>query len=390
MNSRIIYINSIVLEGRGSKLKFYLFFIILICLSHTSHSKLLSSQEIADICHSDDDIYLVDIFKHRKPTLGYQQDKDHKNDIDLDGDGLPDVMHGDFVAKVFELNQRPLKTYGIKNFGKSGIQGALGDLRHYIRIKQIKKPAAIILALSQSYSLEKIAIELLGNQNAPITMSNIDNYAEQIIAGIKETLGDHHSLYSFYRDVKDLEKLGVPVVIAAGNDYSTTINLASLMGATSIGALDLNGEVAAYSNENLYVNIYRPGDYISRELPGGIDINNDGIVDFESSLLTGQTKLKDWVSNNQPQILSISEAQTKLKESFLIESNDFHQFTGVSDQAILSQYDQTYGDVVHYPSNMSFFKQPDGTLVFNPAKDNSSDQVAINSGTSFAIGSLCN
>jgi hypothetical protein len=87
--------------------------------------------------------------------------------------------------------------------------------------------------------------------------------------------------------------------------------------------------------------------------------------------------------------IDISEVDDKLKEQFFISSRQFQIRTGVNNQSTLDDYDQTYGDITHYPSNMSFFTQDDGTVLFNPAQDSSMNQVSLNFGTSLSIGNLC-
>ncbi len=349
----------------------------------------LSSDQIVSICNSQKEIYLIDVFKNLKPTFGYQQDEALKGEIDVDGDGVHDILHGDFVAKIFELNNRPLKTYGMKGYGKTSVQGALGDLRYFIRSKQIPVPGAIIMAMSHSFSIEKIKIELLRDKKIDLNFSNIHLHSDKIIQAIKDNYGDSHMLYSFFKDVQDLNKLGVPVMVASGNDYSTKVNLASLMGTTSIGARDLNNKVAAYSNENSYVSVYRPGDFIGRKIIGGVDINNDGVADFSQSELSGGQSLASIYKSKKVELLDIKDVGKNLDNEFFISSRNFNLKTGVNSEATLSLFDATYGDISHYPSNMSFFTQRDGSLLFNPAGDNSLNQVSINYGTSFAIGNLC-
>ena len=88
-------------------------------------------------------------------------------------------------------------------------------------------------------------------------------------------------------------------------------------------------------------------------------------------------------------LVKLKDVDSHLGKSFFLSSRNFNIKTGVTSEGTLTLFDKTYGSVSHYPSNMSFFTQEDGTLLFDPARDSSLNQVSINYGTSFAIGNLC-
>lgn len=68
----------------------------------------------------------------------------------------------------------------------------------------------------------------------------------------------------FARAIEDLGELGVPVVVAAGNDGDDACfyNPGAARTAINVGASDINDRVVGYSNWGACVDIMAPGDYV--------------------------------------------------------------------------------------------------------------------------------
>ncbi len=337
------------------------------------------------VCKSDKPFFVIDFFSTKKPDYGHTI-PEHM--IDIDGDGILDIQHGKMVGKVAELTGKKIITYGLTgnpaSFDIFSIIKGLFELTELIESKKIERPAAIILSHSIAYNLEKIH-NLLG-RDLSITFDNIADKKDDIVARIKGKFDEKgsstdinyfHRLHELFGILKEM---GVPAITGAGNDYSENFNLLGVLGALPVGALTHDGnETAPYSDESSLINVRRPGDFIGHEIPGGIDINNDGQVDFKT----------DELSNGE-KITAQFNGQSIFNESPAGE----HRIPLFSEQSALNskntkKHIKTYGEYRHAPSDLLFRGNAAGKLIFDPANDGDPTQVTINSGTSFAAPNIC-
>ncbi|MEM7646397.1 MAG: hypothetical protein AAF203_05765, partial [Pseudomonadota bacterium] len=174
---------------------------------------------------------------------------------------------------------------------------------------------------------------------------------------------------------------------------STNINFVSFMGATTVGSLtQFDGKPAPYSNLSGFVRDYRVGDIISRKVQGGIDINNDGVADFIDSQLSDGAQVADYFDGQPAQVSTLDEARENLRKPTFLMGRDFLRATYPSatfETELLDRRDQVYGSLVQYPSQFHFRLAESGVALFDPAGDGSPNQVALNKGTSYALGNIC-
>jgi len=82
---------------------------------------------------------------------------------------------------------------------------------------------------------------------------------------------DSQAVYTMARNA------GVIIIASAGNDYSSQPNYpASYDGVVSVSAVDMNSNIAPYSNYGQYVDVAAPGGDTSRDLNG--DGRADGVL----------------------------------------------------------------------------------------------------------------
>lgn len=187
---------------------------------------------------------------------------------------------------------------------------------------------------------------------------------------------DNESALVLTAILHDLKEMGIPLITAAGNDYSGEyINLIGLHGGISIGALTYDGSsIAPYSNNNSLTSQYRIGDYIARATGDGIDINNDGITDFDQSLLSDDVTLADIYNGQNLEYTSLRSTVTKMIDNGVDASR------AVAMESIYGEF--TLG-------GKYYRLQPDGTVQFDPANDGDNAQRSITVGTSFAAPAIC-
>jgi len=130
-------------------------------------------------------------------------------------------------------------------------------------------------------------------------MNNLHSKQEEIIARLNEQYGDNGSgdeildfYYKTHEQFMALKNQDVTIIVAAGNSHSKKVNVLSLLGGISVGALtpDRN-HIAPYSNQNSLTTIYRVGEFKTHRVPGGVDINGNGNADFSTPLLSNDTAL---------------------------------------------------------------------------------------------------
>lgn len=108
------------------------------------------AQAIRQACASPRPLLVVDTFATRQAEYGAQQSA--AKEIDLDGDFIPNVAHGDFVAKVAALSGKRVMAYGLPSLDDGGsidrdiLFDSLLTLTGQIQSGVIEKPAAIILS----------------------------------------------------------------------------------------------------------------------------------------------------------------------------------------------------------------------------------------------------
>ena len=204
--------------------------------------------------------------------------------IDIDGDGTYDMLHGDFVARLAELNGQATVREGASVRGPMGMTiypAKLAEILNRYADKIERGEARISwVNFSQGFTSEfKDLNRLLGYRNV-INDKNVDQYAGQILAALyaKKTQAPLKALAAA---IERITRLGIPVVAAAANDGYNAVNIYSLFpGVISVGALDLAGRSAWYSADNSLVSIWRRGSVVAMAAPGGIDLNGDGSADF--------------------------------------------------------------------------------------------------------------
>ncbi len=242
-------------------------------------------------CRSGRPFALVDFFAQRDPYLGHRSPA--TNGHSIDGDDISDVLHGDLLAKLIELSGKTVLAYGIDDpedkhnaIPIPKILDALSHMIELIRAGAMPQPAAVVIAVEERKSLADLnAVFFEGRPEA--TTDTIAGKKGEIASKFKDVYHERPDYHDLYRLIRELKDMGIPLITAAGNDHSRTVNLLGIIGGTTIGALTPDGRIAPYSNRSSLTTIYRMGEITLRTEKEGVDINDDGEADFPWSMTSG-------------------------------------------------------------------------------------------------------
>lgn len=226
--------------------------------------------------------------------------------VDIDGDGVKDLSHGETVARTIESgNDIDVERLNVAEDGSdylspNKILSALENIQY--RINNGEKIDGVNMSMSVEMSLADLSKEMGINLNK----INIDEYGDEIRQYISDNgqnsngklSGSNSSEYQFENKVitlvENLAKQGVKITISAGNGGSNTVNLFSFAGGESkldknnplsnihiVGATNANNKATSYSSAG--ETDYAQGSLAVNKVDGTSDFNNDGVINASDS-----------------------------------------------------------------------------------------------------------
>lgn len=362
--------------------------VLIISFVAQAHTRTDQSEAvISKICSVKADVLVLDTFG---------DNLEDQFNIDIDGDGTYDMLHGDFVARIVEVNgQKTIRE-------AASVRAPLGMTIYPENLTKILNTYAdkiekgeIKLAwinFSQGYTVEIADINRLLGKRDVVTGANINNFVNEILQTLfnkKPNL----KLQELYDALERMNKLGVPVVAAAANDGYGAVNIYSLFPQViSVGALNLAGKKAWYSADNSLVTVWRDGSILSYANQAGLDINSDGKADFSSvTRMVSDELLNSFNGKQVSKVLSQIPAQ--IDQNNDDNRTDFYQLTaklpaGLYDtRLILRKCLATPFQQARYIASLGEYFYIDGLdsrpLFFMKANSASELQVGQGAGTSF-------
>jgi hypothetical protein len=219
--------------------------------------------------------------------------------IDIDGDNIPDLSHGEVVERYLKAENPNVQ---INRF-EVAIDLATGNIENASLVQaleQVKKQMDSgekfdAVNMSLAYEVD------LSNQGS-VTSASIGEAESELRAYLFD---ENNSLTADQQELKDrieaIEKItagDVPVYIAAGNEGRNNYNTLGLAhGTVQVGALNAYGDTLYARNSD--VKQYEQGEYIvgptfegDSDIVSGYDINEDGVKDVDTSEVSGHGKLE--------------------------------------------------------------------------------------------------
>lgn len=357
--------------------------------------------------------------KSHAPVLVYDNFSDERFRIppviDLNGDQVPDITHGEFVEKIVELYGH--QTVRLNLGGNVVFSDIVESLTKVVNDLESGVTAYSRINFSQEVPLKISAFKtdlFADDSSVPeITADNLPLYKEKILRKLWTDRPDFQ-LEELNALFLRLEKLGVPFVVAAGNSGASYVNAFSLFpGVTTVGALNIGGAKRVLSADNALVKVWRVGTYVPRLRKGGLDIGADSEAEFSDTILSKDPKIVDLYRGKPVRdvVLNVSdeirEYAKRLSENEFVVPNAILNVIApglyrVSDLVTLGTV--TKGTAKHFLSSGAFVykaygtgapvfffdESKGGTVVFDPLKTGTADQLIAISGTSFAAPALCN
>ena len=354
-------------------------------------------QRVAAACASPARILIIDNFLEQGEVDAY---------MDVDGDGKPDVGHGDVVSAVYFGAGKATAHLNLRGDGSIANVAALFELAAEKVEKGELKLAGINLSQSVEVPLPAVARDL----NISVQPSEFGAKREFVNEALIRMMDEHDSpeYGQLSRAVARLAARGVPLFVVAGNGGPDKVNLLSFLpGAITVGGLARDGSKSPSSGDNALVSVWRANQLVLRRTAdGNVDVNGDGVGDFDKSKLTGGATIASRFSGQPVKDaviptpkggdFDILSRETPGGIARLLEEMPDKLYRTEDLIRFFQREGQPYSEVMrrqapYYDKTMSYPFRADkkGRIVFDPAKDGTQGQVGLLSGTSFAVAAIC-
>jgi hypothetical protein len=204
-------------------------------------------------------------------------DSYHDKTIDIDGDGIYDLSHGEVCVRYLKAAAPPSTTvdrWDLTSFNLLDLVTLWNKLA--LKVKQGKHFAAI--GSSTIVEWEYLA-------SSGITADNIHLHRNKMLR-IWQLWNKQVSkqIRDYIASLQTIIRQGIPVYLTTGNNGQQTLAIGNLArGVHAVGALNADGKRAAYSGLHSFVNRYEQGTYNAVKVKGGYDITEDGKLDVKDS-----------------------------------------------------------------------------------------------------------
>ncbi len=252
-------------------------------------SSIVNAEDQLDAaCRSSDPVLVYDNFPITDPEKMKLLMMLPSPVVDVSGDSIPDIFHGELVEKLVQLSGYKTERFIVS--GESSLPEIAENLEILVKKLETGEVRYSRINFSQETPLKISSFkeDLFPNdpQIPEITVANLPKYRTTILEKIMSDRPDF-KLQETIGLLKRLQKLGVPLVVAGGNFGPNYVNVFSLLpGVISVGSLNLDGSKRAASADNPFVTVWRKGVFVSRASVGGVDIDGDRITDFSSTIFS--------------------------------------------------------------------------------------------------------
>lgn len=290
-------------------------------------------------------LILVDNFKSTK--IDTQKSKniavidDFKNkEIDVDGDGINDLSHGEIVSRYAGQNGDNIQKFDVTTIDPKDNQSKLNTDKINKSLETILKNPGDITDINLSSEISFSFKDLGKAINVPnLNKDNYKKYLPQIRAAVEEGCPE---IAKSIKNLEDLSKKGIHISIAAGNNGEDSFNLLSLAQGDNIeivGATDANNKKTGYTETGSTT--FAQGTYDSKKVKGGFDINNDGVADVKNQEVSGKGNTDNALVNKfvGKDTDSVLVSENEMNDSV---KNLISTLTGLSSDTTGKDFDKVY------------------------------------------------
>lgn len=255
---------------------------------------------------------------------------------DINGDGCPDLPHGEIVESLIKGNLKyspEITKIDDKSNGGNPKEEDLLDA--FKQVEANKNIGALNVSIACTSDISEIedSYNKKFNKKEVINQETISSKRQQIV----ELMGG--GINNVFADViNTIEKIANkrPVFIAAGNSMSNNLNILNLArGTFGVGSMAVNDlkspdmsnytKKSFFSGDNSTVNVFAKGEYQIKPIKKndtvvGFDITEDGIMDIPISKITGSEVIKQFVGKDINKTLAPDEYYKNMKEIMLAKN----------------------------------------------------------------------
>ena len=259
---------------------------------------------------------------------------------DINGDGCPDLAHGEVVEAIAKgnLNYSPeIVRFDDKSDG--GVPTHQNLLEIFKKVGADKSIKAVNVSIASSANLSEINEAYNFNSKLPENKNSINK--ETVFAKrnkVIECLLENESSTNLFKSViKTLENIAKKkaVFIAAGNEMEGRLNVYNLAkGTIGVGSMATNDtskpnlsytKKSIFSGDNSALSVFSKGEYDITPIKKdgsvvGFDITEDGVVDVALSRIKGHNIVEHFVGNDIRDLHAPEKDYAKLKERQMAES----------------------------------------------------------------------
>jgi Subtilase family len=191
--------------------------------------------------------------------------------VDIDGDGEPDLSHGEVVCRFIKAQNPFVEILKFNAMSNYQIIEAFGQISAMGNIDAVNLSKGFLIPIVVEASLQCKGLA----EQREILAKRLQAYKSPLVKAIEQ-----------------LCRKGIPVYIAAGNNGPKSLNINSLAeGSINVSATDKHGNRESYCTDNPFVNRWEQGTYPIRKVPGGFDITGYGKADVLDQEVTGHKSL---------------------------------------------------------------------------------------------------
>ncbi len=209
-------------------------------------------------------------------TQGYNLYRVQDADLDPQGKNSSGRNSLDHLAERIRNGQIPARPGDVVNlsFGQDE-KLAFGDVNRMAGYRGDQSLTRSNLTLERAQQLRERLQQRLDDPNSGLTQADRDR--------VKDILANAAG-------IDKLKELGLVVINAAGNEGPDALHPGYLNSTHSLQNRNGDGSFDPTSARHRLTEPAR-GSFVSRTLPGGVDVNNDGIPDFDSRPRKGDEDL---------------------------------------------------------------------------------------------------